>query len=242
MRPHRTQTSFQPRRLRLGAAASGFAALLLVTGCGPSGEAPEAAPAATGEADATTEAPAAESSASGSAAGGGESVTIEQPDGGQTQLTLDQGFLDTLRTLQVDVQPVAPATIEGSTFSFPVSSGTVTVDPEGGSGDPFMGTLEHEGGLQMSALGRSVEFTNLILDADSGEVTAEVNNRRVRLFGLGQGAADVARQADEFNISEQAAAFDPEALQALTEQLNLPNVQLPETTMGQLDVMIPTQG
>ena len=241
MRTHQTKTSFQPRRLRLGAAASGVAALLLVTGCGPSGEAPEAAPAATGEADATAATPAAEAAAGGSAGdASGEAMTIDQPAGGQTQLTLDQGFLDTLRTLQVDVQPVAPATMEGSTFSFPVSGGNVTVDPQ--SADPLMGMLQHEGGLQLSALGRSVEFTELMLDAEAGQVTAEVNGRRIPLIDVGKRAADVARQADEVMVSQEAAAFSPEALQALTEQLGLPNVQLPEVTMGQLETMIPSGG
>jgi hypothetical protein len=231
MRTYRTQTAFKPRRLRLGAAASGFTALLLVTGCGPSGEVPEAAPAVTEEAEAVAE-------SAGNALD--EAVTIEDAAGGQTQLTLDQGFLDTLRTLQVDVQPVAPATMEGSTFSFPLSGGNVTVDSEGG--EPFTGMVEHEGGLQLSALGRSVDFTDLMLDADSGQVTAMVNGQRVPLINLGQDAANVARQADEIMVSQEAMAFSPEALQALTEQLNLPNVQLPETTMGQLEMMLPNAG
>lgn len=229
MRPHRTKTSFQPRRLRLGAAASGFTALLLVTGCGPSGEAPEAAPAVTEEAEAVAE-------SAGNALD--EAVTVEDVAGGQTQLTFDQGFLDTLRSLQIDVQPIAPATMEGSTFSFPMTGGNVTVDAEGS--DPLMGMVEHEGGLQLSALGRSVDFSNLMLDAEAGQVTAEVNGRRVPFVNLGQDAANVAREADEIMVSQEAMTFSPEALQAITEQLNLPNIQLPEVTMGQLETMIPT--
>lgn len=236
MTAYRTQTSAQNRRLRLGAAAGGITALLLVTGCGPSGETPEAAPAATEEAEA-----AAGSAAESAGKATDEPVTIEQPAGGQTQLTLDQGFLDTLRRLQIDVQPVAPATMEGNTLTFPVSGGNVTVDP-GASGDPFMGTLQHEGGLELSALGRSLQFTNPMLDADAGQLTAEVNGQSVELFSLGEGAADIARQADEVMVREQATAFSQEAVQALTEQLGLPPISLPEANVGQFDVMLPTQG
>lgn len=236
MTAYRTQTSVQNRRLRLGAAAGGISALLLVTGCGPSGETPEAAPAVTEEAEA-----AAGSAAESAGNAMDEAVTIDQPAGGQTQLTLDQGFLDTLRTLQVDVQPVAPATMEGNTLTFPVSGGNVTVDP-GGSGDRFMGMLQHEGGLELSALGRTVQFTNPMLNADSGQLTAEFNGRTIDLFSLGEGAADVARRADEVMVSEQATAFSQEAVQALTEQLGLPPISLPEANVGQFDVMLPTQG
>lgn len=224
-------------RLR-AAAVGGAAALLLLTACGPDGEAPPAGAGATGEADATVSEPAA--AAPGTPGGGAdaaddaEAAVLEGVTDGETRLALDAGFLGTLRTLQVDVEPVPPATLDGSTFVFPVTGGDVTVDPA--AADPFTGRLEHQGGLSLSALGRSVEFTALVVDATQGEVTAEVQGRRVPLLALGDGQADVARQASGFLVSGEAATLTTEAVETLGDRLGVP---VPQVRLGDVEVALP---
>lgn len=223
----------------LGAAATAVT-LALAAGCGSGDDAPTATPEPTAEASPdATDGAAAESTGApdgdGATPGDVEATTLESVDSGETRLSLDQGFLDLLGTLNVDVQPVAPATAEGSTFVFPVTGGDVRLDPA--AADPFTGRLQHSGGLTLAAAGQSVTFTDLLVDADSGEVTADVNGQRVPLLAVSDAQADLARQAGQLVVSDEAATLRPEALAQLTDRLGLP--ALPSASLGDLEVRLP---
>lgn len=215
-------------------------AVVLVAGCSddesPSAtDGTDASPPAAAEATPgqdTTEEPTEEPT-EGSAAGA--AVTLDSLTGEATRLTVDDGYVDALAAVGAELTAVGGAQTETSggstTFVFPVTGGTVTVDPEGS--DPLVGTVQHQGGLQLSALGRSATVDGLVLDGDQDRLTATVAGRQVTLLPLSMSDAQVTQADGQVVISDDAVSFDAETTNALAEQLGLP-VTLPAVEVGSL--------
>jgi len=180
------------------------------------------------EQDATEE--PTEDSASGSA------VTIDSLTGEATRLTVDDRYVSALGAIGAELTAVGGAQTETSggttTFVFPVTGGTVTVDPDGA--DPLVGTVQHEGGLQLSALGRSATVNGLVLDGDEDRLTAMIGGRQVTLLPLSMSDAQVTQADGQVVIEDTAVSFDAETTNALAEQLGLP-VTLPAVNVGSLE-------
>lgn len=212
--------------------ATGCLALLLVTGCSEDmGGGDAASTPAPGTATPTETA----DSAPTESAQEGE-VTFSTLTGEATRLSLDDGVVNALSAVGVELSAVGGAQQEttggSATFVFPVTGGQATVDPSSGA---FSGTVEHQGGLQLSALGRSVTIDQLVLDGGQGELTAMVAGRRVPLIPLATDPT-VMSEGDQATVSYSPAALDTSAVESLTGQLGLP--ALPDLRVNELEATL----
>ncbi|MDO3394715.1 hypothetical protein [Nocardioides cremeus] len=161
---HRTTGTRRVRRVVGGLAATALVALPL-TACGTEEDAGDAAAAAT-----TSE------SSESSEAGAPEPVAaIESLTGEDTQITLDQGFLDALTQLKLQPGTIGEATLEGAELSFPITGGNVTVFEPGAVSPYVIGQLQHvSSGLSLSAGDTTVQLENLNVDPGVSRVYGDV--------------------------------------------------------------------
>lgn len=210
-----------PRRITL---ATGCLALVLTAGCS------EAADPADTEASGGSSA-----AASGDVA---DAVTFEALTGEATSLTLDAAVVDALGAVGVDLTATGEATMETNggttTFTFPVSGGQATVDPAGSPA--FTGTVEHEGGLQLSALGRSATADQLVLDGEQQQLTAEIAGRRVPLLPLVTDPQITQEGEEQATVTYSAASLDTGTVQSFADRLGLPG--LPSLEVNSLETTL----
>lgn len=223
-----------PRR-RIPVAVATLA-LLLATGCSSDSDSPDTG--AAGSESPSTPSASASTPAPSSAPAAAAAETLSPLTGAQTRLTLDQAFLDTLGAVGIDLTAVQGAQTDDAggdvTFVFPVTGGEATVDAAGT--DRFAGTVEHQGGLQLSALGRSVVVDGLVLDGAQDQLTASIAGRRVPLLPLSTEDATITQQDGEVVIEDDAVSLDAQAADALTGGLGLPS--LPQLALGSLQVTL----
>ena len=206
------------RRITL---ATGCLALVLTAGCSDSSD-PEDTDAAGG----TSAAPTAEVSESAQAGAEDGAMTFSTLTGEATRLTLDGGVADALGAVGVDLTASGGAQVETAggttTFTFPVTGGQATVDP---AGSPrFTGNVEHEGGLQLSALGRNVTADQLVIDGEQEQLTAMVGGRRVPLLPLVTDPQITSGDDEQVTVSYSAASLDTSTVQSFADQLGLPTL------------------
>ena len=233
--------------MRIRSAIAGAAAVLIVAaGCSSedspapaAAESPSQTASDTGQAGATptqSTTPAPTGAAGTSTASG--QVTLSPLTGETTQLTLESKFLDALRALRVDIEPVGGAEAQtasgGTNFVFPVTGGEVTIDATGT--EAMTGTVQHRGGLRLSALGRNATIEEFVLDADRGQLTAMVGGRRVPLLPVDTSDAQVTRQDGEVVVVDDDVSLEPAAGEALARQLGLP--ALPSVEFGRLQTTL----
>jgi hypothetical protein len=102
---------------------------------------------------------------------------IADLSGVDTQVTLDQGFVDALTQLKVTPGPVGDAEIsKDGVASFPITGGNVTYYDPASSVRPFVqGIIDHEGsGLSLTAGGIEVDLTDFVIDPGTSELTGTV--------------------------------------------------------------------
>lgn len=99
--------------------------------------------------------------------------------GGNTSLTLDSGTAAALTGLGVSVAPAAGATArEDGSIAFPISDGRL-------SSRTFAGSIEHTGGLTLSAGSTAVTLKDFRIDVDgSPSLSADVGGQRVEILQL----------------------------------------------------------
>lgn len=216
------------RRITL---ATGCLALVLTAGCSDSSD-----PADTDAAGGTSAAPTTVQGGD-QAAAEGDATTFSTLTGEATRLSLDGGVTDALSAVGVDLTATGGAQVETSggttTFVFPVTGGQATVDP---TGSPrFTGSVEHRGGLQLSALGRSATADQLVLDGEQEQLTAVVAGRRVPLLPL---VADpnISRKGEGVTVAYSAASLDTSTVESFAEQLGLPT--LPSLEVNALEATL----
>lgn len=102
-------------------------------------------------------------------------ASVEALQGQQTQIMLDQGFLDALEQLQLTPGTTGEGGLQNGTLSFPITGGNVTVFEKGEVSPYVIGQLQHEGaGLSLSAGGTTVELTNFNVDPGASRVYGDV--------------------------------------------------------------------
>ena len=128
--------------------------------------------AANANDDATAAGPVA---ASGS--GGVVSATlVKNLDGQQTEVALDQGFVDALGQLNVTPGTLGQAELNNGTLSFPVTGGNAGLFPQGEVRPYVIGTVFHENsGLSLSAGGTQVDIENLTIDPGASKIYGDVS-------------------------------------------------------------------
>ena len=115
------------------------------------------------------------SSSSSSASAPKPVAEIENLTGGDTQITLDQGFVDALTTLKLTPGVVGDATLTDGALDFPVTGGNVSVFTPGEVSPYVIGQLQHEGsGLSLTAGDTTVELTNFNVDPGVSRVYGDV--------------------------------------------------------------------
>lgn len=118
----------------------------------------------------------ASSSASTESKGAPKPVaSIDSLTGNDTQVTLDQGFVDALTTLKLTPGVVGTAKLTDGALIFPITGGNVTVFKPGQVSPYVIGQIQHEGsGLSLAAGGTKVELTNLNVDPGVSRVYGDV--------------------------------------------------------------------
>jgi hypothetical protein len=121
-----------------------------------------------------------QSPAGGGAAAGGAPkpvADVTNLSGRMTEVTLDEGFVDALRSLKVTPGPVGDAKIsDAGVASFPITAGNVKYFTPG-SVSPFVqGIINHDGaGLSLEAGGKKVELENFDVDPGKSVLTGDVS-------------------------------------------------------------------
>lgn len=105
--------------------------------------------------------------------------------GGATTLDVDQATFAALTGAGFGVTPAAPATADGSVFSFPITKGRVHLGK--GKKKRNSGYIHHRGGMTFSKDAVSLTTSNLRILLSSSKkvrVFAKVGDKRVRLLDL----------------------------------------------------------
>jgi hypothetical protein len=103
-------------------------------------------------------------------------ASIDSLTGQQTQVTLDQGFVDALTSLKLTPGTVGSAKLANGALIFPITGGNVTVFKPGTVSPYVIGQIQHEGsGLSLTAGGTKVEITNLNVDPGVSRVYGDVS-------------------------------------------------------------------
>jgi hypothetical protein len=119
--------------------------------------------------------------------GGAPQAEVQQLTGDGTTVDLDTSTAKVLQQNHVTVTPVGPATASmqnGTTaVTFPITNGYVALYPNDQL--PFIrGTISHDGGLTLSAGGKSLTATDFIVNPGSSTLTATVGGKAVPLLDL----------------------------------------------------------
>ena len=102
---------------------------------------------------------------------------IDPVSGRDTQVALDQGFVEALGTLKLTPAPVGDGKItKAGVARFPITGGEVTYY-EPGTVAPFVqGELDHDGsGLSLTGGGKTVELTDFVIDPGASVLTGTVS-------------------------------------------------------------------
>ena len=102
-------------------------------------------------------------------------ASIDSLTGNDTQVTLDQGFVDALTSLKLTPGTVGTAKLTNGALVFPITGGNVTVFKPGQVSPYVIGQIQHEGsGLSLTAGKTKVELTNLNVDPGVSRVYGDV--------------------------------------------------------------------
>ena len=102
-------------------------------------------------------------------------ASIDSLTGQNTQVALDQGFVDALKTLKLTPGTTGTAKLVDGALQFPISGGNVTVFKPGQVSPYVIGQIRHEGsGLSLTAGGTKVEINNLNVDPGVSRVYGDV--------------------------------------------------------------------
>lgn len=148
---------------KISKIAVGIAASTMLVGglaaCAPATEAPAATTAPSTEADPTPLA------------------SIPALDGVDTQVTLDQGFLDAITSLGLTPGVLGTATLDAGVLAFPITGGNVDYYDPNESYRPYVqGSIEHDGsGISLSNGTITVELTDFRIDPGTSQLFGTVS-------------------------------------------------------------------
>ena len=104
-------------------------------------------------------------------------AVIAELGGVDTQVTLDQGFVDAITGLGLTPGVVGNATLTDGVLAFPITGGNVKYwDPDLKYRPYVQGSIEHDGsGISLSAGGTTVELTDFRIDPGTSELYGTVS-------------------------------------------------------------------
>ena len=112
----------------------------------------------------------------------------------------------------VSVTPIAGAGASGTTFSFPITGGSV-------NGKTAAGTITHRGGLEFSAGKVSLSVQDFVVDTTRGVLTARVSgtSTRIPLLKLDASHAKISNNGCVLTVSNVRATLTSQAAAALNK-------------------------
>lgn len=110
-------------------------------------------------------------------------ATLPSLTGVDTQVTLDQGFLDALTSLKLTPGVLGTATLTDGALHFPITGGHVDYYDPSQSYRPYVqGEIDHEGsGISLTGGGIEVDLTNFVIDPGTSKLfgTVTANGTKV---------------------------------------------------------------
>jgi hypothetical protein len=102
-------------------------------------------------------------------------AAIDSLKGNDTQIKLDQGFVDALTTLKLTPKVLGTAKLTDGSLIFPITGGNVKYYKPG-SVNPFVqGDIKHDGsGISLTAGNTKVELTNFDIDPGASKLYGDV--------------------------------------------------------------------
>ena len=176
MRTHRLRGSRRSTTLALFAAGA-----LTLSACGADDAGTEGADTGAGEGGAVTETPAEPTdpgTGDDQAAQDEPVAQVDDLEGVETQVTVDEAFLEAVTGLGLTPGVVGEAGFdpETGTFTFPITGGDLTVYEEGQVEPAVQGGIEHDGsGLSLTDGTTTVELTDFVVDPGEGVLTGTVS-------------------------------------------------------------------
>ena len=136
---------------------------------------------------------------------------------GSTKFSLDKGFLGLMKQNGVKVSAVAPASLKGTTVTFPVSGGTF--DPVAAKG-----TVEHEGALLFKAGSRSIPLKSWQLKTTQkhSPISVKVGGGQLKL-GAAKSLA-ISREGFGDKVKVSTLSLSAKVAGRLGKKLHLKNV------------------
>jgi hypothetical protein len=105
------------------------------------------------------------------------SAATDPVAGGSTTVTLNQGFVNSLKKPGIKILKVNPAKLKGKKATFPVTGGEM--DPTTG-----VGSLNHSGGLKFKAGKRTTTVQALVLNTAKKSLTAKVGGKKMKFASV----------------------------------------------------------
>jgi hypothetical protein len=133
--------------------------------------------------------------------------------GGETSLRLDGDVRRVFDAVGVTVDPAGPATRRGGEIVLPITGGRLDMNT-------ISGEIRHSGGLRLSAAGRSVDATDLVVQPDTGAVTAVIGERRRRLFFVEPDSTRLPQKSDVIVLPAEVK-FAEQAVRTLNERFGV---------------------
>jgi hypothetical protein len=174
---------------------------------------------ACGGSDDSSTAPAGDAAATQERTDAGPEEAAESAEaptrvlGGQTTLRLDRDVRRVLDATGITVGPAGAARWRGDAIVLPITEGRLDLDTTSGE-------IRHSGGIRLSAAGRSVDARDLVVQPDTGAVTAVIGERRVRLFFADPGSAKLPQQTDVIELPAKVK-FAEQAVRTLNERFGV---------------------
>jgi hypothetical protein len=208
-------------RTTVGIAAAGALALSL-------------AACSTDSSESTDTSSSSSASSEPSAASTPAATIADLSNGVDTQVAVDQSFVDALTSLGLTPGVVGDATFTDGTFSFPITGGNVDYYGPDSDVRPYVqGEIDHDGsGLSLTAGETVVELTDFRIDPGEsklyGTVTAngEVAGEDVYLFNLHGGTLEpLQMEGSNAVLTGTTVHISPDAAPLLNDTFGTDQVQ-----------------
>lgn len=149
--------------------------------------------------------------------------------GGSAILAVDPQTAGVLEDNEIKLGAAPPATLDGTTLTFPVTAGQL-------DGQSLGGFVQATGGIRFASDAASVVFRNLRLDTKARQVTAAAGNGRLPLFDLDQRTlSSSVPSPGNLNATGVVALLSPRASHALNAALKV-SVFSPKLIIGDVSI------
>lgn len=159
--------------------------------------------------------PPTHGSATAAATGSPGGTGVVNVTGGKTEIEFDDKHEDAIDNANVSFKAIDPSEQDGPH--------EIDLIPSGGSVDPqaLSGSIEHDGGFELSTSQGSVQFTDIIVDLDKAEMTGMMDGQRVTIFDLDLSDTEHGDHDYEVDIDDVDGSFATEVSKTLNDTLGV---------------------